>query len=204
MTKTKTQAYAVLYNRNGLFLIAQKVNLAYYFGSSKSVVRKGTKLFGAGKFALPGGEQNSNENIEEAGVREFREETGVGLPPYSVITHTLSDGKYQWNVAYFCVDHDEDVQNKCSEIEPNSMNNAKTIVKAIQNNQIIKYQDLEKYIENNNLTPCPFDNELELVECWNLKDDYTWGKISTWSENPDMNWHYKTLQYLRTNILKIT
>jgi len=197
-----TQVYAVLYTKNGNFLIAKKLDKGYFFANKNgggSIIKGGKKLNGAGEYALPGGKLNSNEDKKQGAIREFDEETAVKIKREECCLITTRSFKYWFNneqkqyVAVYFKVKQEILKKIVTEIK-NNLDVAKNVVTKIEQDEITSYDQIKKQYKN-----CPADNELYEVYCWNIENK--WDDIKEWKGSKKTGWYYDILKYLKEEIL---
>lgn len=102
------QVYACFHDGKGSVLVIRKKVKGYFFHNPKgpggSIIRDGQPLNGGGDYCFPGGRLESN-NVMEAALKEFLEETNVAVNPtiYRPIPeayHYKGEGEYYG--VYFC------------------------------------------------------------------------------------------------------
>lgn len=206
--RPKPPAYAVLYDKVGTFLIAKKRTKAYYYLSEngQTVDCNGidlTKGKGGGLNALPGG--RNDDDTAKCAKREFLEETGIDLPPSALsakpITRPFEGGLY--SAAYFRADVG-DVASTYQTISSKSFKNADKIVAQIIKGKYTKRSEVMDYVERENISPWPMDNELDSVACWNIKNTKQWETIQGWKGNQAIGWYYEVLKFLRVTIFNLS
>ncbi|MBN3835045.1 NUDIX hydrolase [Burkholderia sp. Ac-20344] len=207
--KAKPPAYAVLYDKVGTFLIATKRTKAYYYLSEngETVNYNGidlTQKKGGGLNALPGGRNDENDT-EKCARREFLEETGINLPPSAVSTRTIirSFEGNSYSAAYFLADVG-DVASTYSTISSYSFPNSNKIVAQIIKEKYTKRAQVMDYVNRENISPWPMDNELDAVACWNIKNENQWKTIQKWKGNQAIGWYYEILKYMRVDIFDLS
>lgn len=211
--ENKTSVYAVLYDKSGVFLMAQKRKEAYYVQAKGGKVKKdGWPLSGGGRYALPGGALDETD-IDQGARREFFEETGLKLPPapdhnqpktvkFDVNGKVLplDEGEFAFAAVYFYAT-EEDVANAWSYISSVTLPNSKEIAGAIERGDIETYSEISAYATRRGMAAWPADNELEWVWCWSFNDKNDWAKIEAMKGDPVIGWYYCVLEYLCFNIL---
>jgi ADP-ribose pyrophosphatase YjhB (NUDIX family) len=193
------QVYAVVYDTKGNFLIGKKLAKGYFFSTNGGcIVKAGQTLNGAGKYALPGGKLNYKEAYTDGALREFVEETGFSTlkvtTQQGVPWAETKTGKLLFAAGYFdCtgIDWTETVKAVTT-----NLGQAKKAADAIQAGTLTEYKKIFTTYPG-----CPQDNELELVEVWNVKNSTDWDKIKLFTKDPDLDWYYQILDYLKGTLL---
>jgi 8-oxo-dGTP pyrophosphatase MutT (NUDIX family) len=181
--------YCVLYDSDRKFLIATKRSKGYFFCSNGSIVPAGQRLNGGGKPALPGGARAPGEDIRDGAIREFREETRVEIQGAE---HEWSHNWGRYAAGYF-------------RVSPAALAGIQTTV----NTNLGAGNQAALAVEGGQIQDCdalhrtfplaPDDNELQVVDIWDLNDHTTWNRIQTWDGDRDLGWFYDILDHLRSN-----
>ncbi|MFI9366536.1 NUDIX domain-containing protein [Kitasatospora sp. NPDC053057] len=191
-------AYAVLYTDDALpahryFAIATKLQKGYFFWDRKKnrgeLKPWGQPLNGGGGPCLPGGERDPGERIEKAAIRELVEETNINI---GLLPSATNDwGTY--SAAYFNTT-EENLREFKNYLDNICLLDAGYAARDICNKIITDYNQIRpKY------PAAPRDNELEVVQIWDILDLKTWQVIQSWA-NPPVDWYRDILTFLRNNV----
>lgn len=213
MPENRYQAYAVVYEGQGQFLLARKLAKGYFFHDKGGrIVKAGQNLNGGGKYALPGGKKEPGASYLDTAEKEFREETGqaltgrydkVALPGAPWDGGLSRDGRthFYYIAAYFKVSP-QTLSTLITTITRQNLPASRQVVDAIVNGTKVNNITIGRYSDIKRAAPlCPEDNELDTVDPWDLLG--RWGTIDTWKTDGDLGWYYTVLKYLKDNILKI-
>lgn len=152
------QVYACFHDGKGSVLVIRKNVKGYFFHNSKgpggSIIPNGQILNGGGDFCFPGGKLES-QNVVEAALKEFLEETNVAVnpavyKPIPEVYHYKGQGEYFG--VYFCA------PNGLEEIAKAVLGNltkGAEAAKAVQSGFKGTYDQLRDAYKY-----CPQDNEL--------------------------------------------
>jgi len=190
------QVYAVLHDGKGSFLLGRKFLKGYFFYDHKKdkgdVVVDGQPLNGGGKWALPGGKLEGNEDVPTAAAREFLEETRVSIDAKDV--KVFQPNRF-YAAAYFEVDP-KTFEGLKEQIIRTNLPAGADAQQAIIEKKITTYSQIHTTFPD-----APLDNELETAEVWDVKDPQTWQAIQGWKSDSDLDWFLEILQHLKEKIL---
>ncbi len=209
------QVYAVVHDGSGSFLIARKVDAAYFFAPTTSDGKGEVKfvpksLPGGGFPAFPGGalkrveskdgdekEKSKDEDPRVGAEREFREETGVNLRDYSGLSEDpapfqLGSGDDACHGIYFKLGGDE-LRKLALQVAANlaAGTGAMEWIRAYPRTT---YEELAK-----KFPAMPPDNELLNVAVWTFEKH--WERIKVWKDikgkKDGLDWYYYILLNLK-------
>ncbi len=189
--KKITQVYAVVFDKEGDFLIGKKREKGYFFanGNTGEIVKDGQPLNGGGKDALPGGKKKNGEAIDIAAAREFEEETGHKIGTDLTIRACFEG----YAAAYYKIG--EEAFGALKDQIVRSLAEAGEAVGKIEAGEITEYENI--YSE---FPACPADNELDSIDSWNINTD--WERIEDLQKDTATNWYYEILKYLKDHLGK--
>lgn len=207
----RTQAYAVVYESKGQFLIAKKLEKGYFFSTrGGQIVKRGKTLNGSNKYALPGGQVEPGETHLSTAKKEFEEETGqsltgrydeVKVPAMPWDGGTFNGTHFYYIAAYFKVQA-QVLSELISAISTKNLPASQQVVDAILNGTKVNNIAITQYRDIKRASPmCPADNELASVAPWDLS--LRWDTIAGWMGDQDLGWYYTILKYLKETILHI-
>ncbi|MFY1699317.1 MULTISPECIES: hypothetical protein [unclassified Solwaraspora] len=174
---------ALAEDRKSIYLLVVKKRDKGYFFEGK-LIPDGAKLNGAGLYALPGGlrdASDSGQGLVAAGIREFREETGVDLEKSADQFFAEKYGKVRAFLTLEVSDHAE-LERMRAEIAEN-LGQAASAVEKVKNRTITSWSALVATYPK-----CPSTNELASVEIWNSSDQAE--LIKSWKQDKQTDWFY--------------
>lgn len=219
----KKYVYTVAYSPDGEFLMFSKFIKGYYFknkGGTGKIVKSGANLHGGGKGALPGGEYEleefTKEGIISEGRREFTEECGrlisfadpeengdgEGIVEIEIDEHTAeftdatqygaTAGPY---AAYYFEVTGPDLERLWTYLigRDGSLVQGANAAGQVQLRRITKYAQIGEAFPK-----APFDNELNLVDIWQLGRDQA--RIEALGRDEDTNWFPNIINHLNVLI----
>ncbi|MCC5636986.1 NUDIX hydrolase [Nostoc sp. CHAB 5844] len=195
--------YAVAHDMQGNFIIAKKNILGYFFHEKGhddigDIYPDGRRLNGRGKNAFPGGEMEEGSAFLAA-YREFFEETNINMSDFTVSIEPfeghdeIKNSKVIYYGVYFYFDT-EKLRRLLTRVNQN-LEAGKIAADEVRDRRYRKedYMGLRRDFPDS-----PIDNELEYAEQWNLED--RWQTITRWRNDDDLNWFYKILTNLRSQL----
>ena len=191
----RNYAYAVVYDRTGRFLVADKLPFGFFFfenGKGK-ICNPGVSLHGGGYPALPGGERKKGEDNTAAAKREFLEETGVSIPAAEQVSGspTWTDTKTgnQYAAGYFQV-RGAVLQNLLVEVAAHLAAGEDAAI-AVMGEEVKDYSSLRT-----EFPAAPDSNELENPAILSVQEN--WDAIQGWGGSTD--WFKTILGHMKKGL----
>lgn len=185
------QVYAIIYDKEGNFIIGKKNDRGYFFhaktGPGGDIVPGGQPLNGRNNWALPGGGLEVSDVVAGA-IKELQEETGLAVTPDSVdIGYYAGPGDEYFGVFF---NAGVNIQMMLDLAAKNLLQGA-AAAKAVISKKYVKGQ----YDALLTAFPgCPDDNELAQVFLWNIVTNSK--EIAALANSKVTSWYYNILVYL--------
>lgn len=185
-----SQAFAVVYDKQGNFLLCTKTLKSYFFhtkGDDGVIVPKGEDLDRAGNYAFPGGKWDGGK-VEEWVATDFFAETGIPIVHYQ-----LTPPAYKKDPAYIGVYY---------LVEPGHLLylQQESTVRLVEGRNAAQgvcrgqfgpgdYKKMRAF-----WNPTPGDNTQASIDIWNLHSN--WDEIQQFKDIKDLSWFYYILENL--------
>ncbi|MFE6775349.1 NUDIX hydrolase [Streptomyces sp. NPDC057702] len=177
-------AYALVYAKDGKFLIAKKRRKSFFYKGA--IYPEGKKIErGAEKEALPGGrvETAQKETPPAAAAREFQEETGVADIGQHYAKHrTWKAGADTYHGVYFLVETGDKPKGLDAYfgLAGGNVIAGRSAASDIESKKITTYGEIHKKYPR-----APVDNELYEIQRWDVNNKTTWAEIEKWKKDAD-------------------